>query len=387
LTRRLAVIGAGPVGLAAALSALKRGFEVRIFEARAPGASLQRWGDTRFFTPLGMNVPVHFREVLGAALPADDALLTGLEFARQVLLPLAQSLPLCHHLRVGHRVVRVGRKGLTRGDFAGHPLRAERPFRLLVEGPEGEYSFEAEQVLDASGASEIPNFIGEGGLPALGERLAAPRLLRHLGELWACRSSLANRHILLLGHGHSAANALAELEVLASEAPDTRVLWAVRTPNLKPCVEVASDPLPERRRIVSRANELAQRPPVWLRVERRASVERVELRGESLAVDLSGARAVCVDTLVGLTGYRPDPSLLSELPLALSPSSEGGLYLTRALENVSDCLSVPRLSADDLRSGEPGFYLAGAKSYGRARTFLLQTGYAQLESMLDALAS
>jgi hypothetical protein len=385
--RRLAVVGAGPTGLAAALGALARGFEVTVFEAETPGAALRRWGNARFFTPLGMNVPACFRGTLGAAMPADDALLTGPQFAAQVLGPLAACPVLKGRVRNGHRVVSIGRKGLTRADLPGHPLRAERPFRLLVHGPEGEFWVEADHVLDAGGASALPTFLGEGGLPAPGERDATPRLVRSLGDFAARLGALANRRLLLLGHGHSAANALLELEELAGRAPDTRVVWAVRSAHAKPCVEVASDPLPERRRVVGRANDLAQRPPAWLRVERRAAVQRLDQISESLTVTLSGGRALGVDALIGLTGYRPDLSFLSELPVAIAPTTEGGLQLTHALANVTDCLSVPRLSPRDLGSGEPGFYMVGAKSYGRARTFLLQSGYAQLESVLDALAS
>ncbi|MGC4092953.1 MAG: hypothetical protein QM756_34720 [Polyangiaceae bacterium] len=381
---RLAVIGAGPIGLAAALSGLTRGFEVTLLEAESVGASFERWGDTRFFTPLSMNVGPRFRE-LGFTLPADDALLSGREFVTQVLEPVAQSERLRGCVRERQRVLAVGRQGLTRGDLADHPLRAERPFRLVVQGPEGEYSVEAERVLDATGVS-LPTGLGEGGLPALGEASAAPRVMRDLGALSRNRASLLGKRVLLLGHGHSAANALLELEALVEAAPATRVTWAVRTPNLKPCVDVASDPLPERKRVVSRVNQLAQRPPPWLKVERRASVARLESGPESLQVTLTGERRVNVDALLALTGYRPELGFLSELALAVSPSTEGAFHLARALSHVTDCLSLPKVGPADLRSGEPGFSLVGAKSYGRARTFLLQTGYAQLESVLDGFA-
>jgi hypothetical protein len=151
---------------------------------------------------------------------------------------------------------------------------------------------------------------------------------------------------------------------------------------------VPSDPLPERQHVVAGANRLAARPPAWLTVERRASVESVSHVGNArLCVSLGRSRSVVVDDIVSLTGYRPDLSFLSELPIEISPSTEGAVRLTRALSNVTDCLSVPSILPSDLDSGEPGFHFAGAKSYGRSRTFLLKTGYSQLETILNRLSS
>jgi hypothetical protein len=92
-----------------------------------------------------------------------------------------------------------------------------------------------------------------------------------------------------------------------------------------------------------------------------------------------------VDEVIGLTGYRPDLSILSELTIRIDPATEGAAGLARALSNVTDCLSVPAVAPEDLDSGEPGFYLAGAKSYGRSGNFLLQSGYAQLDTILKRL--
>ncbi|HEY8459463.1 MAG TPA: hypothetical protein VIM99_03735, partial [Blastocatellia bacterium] len=310
------------------------------------------------------------------------------EFVDSVLAPLASSEALRGRVFSRHRVVAVGRAGMTRLDFAGHPIRAERPFRLLVETPEGERTFEADVVVDASGTYSQPNAAGAGGIPATGERaLAAERIIRDLGALHARLKTLAGRRVLLVGHGHSAAHAIAELADLASQATETRVVWATRSLNLRPCTEVANDPLPERQKVVARANQLAMRPPAWLVMERNASVEAFDMEsGNAVRARLSGGRAVSVDDIVALTGYRPDLSFLSELAIAVDPATEGPARLSRALSNVTDCLSAPSVSPEDLSSGEPGFYFAGAKSYGRASAFLLQTGYNQLETILDSVA-
>lgn len=369
MTMKLVVIGAGPIGLAAALGGVKRNFDVTVLEREDVGASLRRWGSTKFFSPLAMNVAPGTTERI--ALPAPDALLTGSEFADQVLVPLSNTLP---GIQLGHSVVSISRTGLSRGELVGHPVRAERSFRIVVDTPHGETELEADALIDASGVGlPIP-------LTARGERAASARIITTLGDLIARRGELAGRKVLLVGHGHSAANAIHVLAGLAAESPTT-VVWATRAPNLRPCVEVASDPLPERHKIVSGANALAARPPAWLRVERRARVEAID----ASSVQLSGGRTVDADIIVSLCGYRPDLSIVSELALDIAPSSEGAGGIARKLANVTDCLAIPQLAPSDLASGEPRFHLAGAKSYGRARTFLLQTGYAQLETMLDGL--
>ncbi len=383
--RRLIVIGAGAVGIAAALGGVRRGWAVSVVEAEEVGASFRRWGATRFFSPLGMNLPPGTREILGR-LPPDEAILTGSEFVDSVLLPLAQSEPLNQRISIGHRVSAVGRVGLTRSDMPGHPLRAERPFRVLVDSADGEKLLEAEYVIDASGTYGQPLALGQGGVPAIGERALSGALIRDLGSLHARLDELRGKRILLVGHGHSAANAIVVLANVADQSSGTPVIWATRSMNQRPCVAVFPDPLPERERIVTQANQLAACPPSWLKIERRASVERLrrDNRGH-LRVALTGGREVTVDEVVALTGYRPDLAFLSELAIEVSPVTEGAARLARALSNVTDCLSVPSLSQEDLGSGELGFHLAGAKSYGRARTFLLQNGYSQIESILTAL--
>jgi hypothetical protein len=186
-----------------------------------------------------------------------------------------------------------------------------------------------------------------------------------------------------VGHGHSAATAV---DRLVSLTPSPRVTWATRSANRRPCVEVANDPLPERERVTAHANDLAADPPPFLKVERRASVEALTPRDGRVEVRLTAGRSGVYDAVVGFTGYRPDLSFLSELALEVSPVTEGPARLSRALANVTDCLSVPKVEPPDLESGEPGFHLVGAKSYGRLPTFLLKNGLAQLETVLDTLA-
>jgi hypothetical protein len=379
VTNRVLIIGAGPIGIAAALGCLRRGLDTTVLEQGEVGESLRRWGPTRFFSPLGMNVPPQFRMILNGSHPQDDALLTGPELA-DLLSSVASQPPLSGHVLTRHRVTAIGRRGLAKMDFAGHPLRSERPFRLLADTPEGERIFEAERVLDASGGFVFPTPYGPGALPPLGSGTLDSSAIRDLGSLHGELDALRGRHVLLIGHGHSAANAL-----LALQDHRALVTWAVRTANRRPCSEVANDPLPERQSVVSRANDLAEKPPDWLSVLRRTSVESVSADAERVRVTFTNGDSGSFDRIVALTGYRPDNSFLSELNIELSPVTEGNARLSRAIGSVTDCLSAPTVRREDLETGEPGFYMIGSKSYGRSRTFLLRNGLQQLASILEDL--
>jgi thioredoxin reductase len=379
---RVLVIGAGPMGIAAAIGAADRGADVTVLERGEVGASLRMWGPTRFFSPLHMNVSPRMRELLGDELPDPDALLTGEEYADRVLLPLVGREPLRGRVRTGHTVVAVGRKGLTRTDYAGHPLRAERPFRVLCDNDE---TFEADVVLDASGGLVLPRPMGVGGLPPRGESRLSRRPIRTLGELDSQLENLRGKRVLVLGDGHSAANAIGVLAALANESPSTRIVWATRAANRRPCEEVPNDPLPERRAVVDFANDLAENPPEFLRVERRAMIDTVAQNNGHVEITLTGGRTVQADAIAAFTGYRPDSRFISELTVETSPVTEGGARLYRAISCITDCLSIPAVKPEDLQSGEPGFYFVGSRSYGRSNGFLLRTGLMQLETILGNL--
>jgi thioredoxin reductase len=379
---RVLVIGAGPMGIAAAIGAADRGAEVTVLERGEIGASLRTWGPTRFFSPLHMNLSPRMRELLGDAMPDPEALLTGEEYADRVLLPLVEREPLRGRVFTGYTVVAVGRRGLTRTDYAGHPLRAERPFRILSDNDE---TFEADVVLDASGGLVLPRPMGVGGLPPRGEARLARRPIRTLGELASRANELRGKRVLVIGDGHSAANAIGALAALASEDSSTRIVWAMRGANRRPCEEVPNDPLPERRAVVDFANDLAVDPPPFLRIERRAMIDSVTQNNGHVDVTLTGGRALQVDAIAAFTGYRPDDAFLSELTIETSPVTEGGARLYRAISSITDCLSVPAVKPEDLQSGEPGFYFVGSRSYGRSNGFLLRTGLAQLETILASM--
>src|SRR2546425_9082 len=205
----------------------------------------------------------------GAPARGAEDLLSGGEMAERVRKPLAAPPSSARGIRTGHVVTAIGRARMTRRDLPGHPLRGERPFRILVDTPAGEQVMEADAVLDASGVYDRPAAVGVGGIPARGERALDGALIQRLDALQAALPGLAGKAVLLVGHGHSAAGALA---AIASLPEPPRVRWVTRSPNRRPCIEVADDPLPERARVTAHANDLAGSPPAFLTVERRTGV-------------------------------------------------------------------------------------------------------------------
>lgn len=395
--KRAAVIGAGPIGLEIALRLVERGYETTVFEKGRIGEHIRQWSHVRFFSPLSMNLTPRIRKAIEAELPADDSLLTGGEFVARVLEPLARSTVLRDRIFTGRRVTAISRSGLGKMGLPNHPLRSERSFRLLVEDSEGHESIhEADLVFDASGVYSQANWAGTAGMPMPGEQALANRIVRHLRDFdgedihrWS------GKKILLIGHGHSAANAVVALSNVLKKNPATQLLWAVRGDKTKPVTEVPDDPLIERGNIVDAANELAHHPLENMQVLRRTTIEAFNLPTElgttqgtrhPIKVKLKvwkNFQEVEVDEIISLTGYRPDLEMLRELTVDFSNITEGTRGLYRALTNITDCLAKIEVAPKDLQSGEPNFFVVGVKSYGRNPGFLLQSGYDQLEGIFS----
>lgn len=407
--RRLAVIGAGPVGLEAALEGARRGHEVTVYEAGRVGEHLRRFEWVRLFTPFEMNSSVRGRARLraeGVSLPSDETILTAGEFVARYLEPLAAIAELKGRVRAGARVLGVAREGFSKGAgivAAGDRSRVGRPFllRVAVAG-EGERFERADMVLDTSGVYATPRATGPGGLPALGEDSLGDRIDRHMpAVLGTARARFAGRRVLLAGSGHSAATALVDLDTLAREGSAATVTWVHRSSasGEGPFRSVPGDALPERRALTDRANTIA-RGASWLTRRPGAVIESYEPHGATMRVTLrdgdGAASSLDVDHVLALTGYRPDTSLARELQIHLCYASEAPMALATALltETLSaapgaaaDCLSQQSHGAETLRTPEPGYFILGAKSYGRGSNFILSVGQKQIEEVFELLDS
>jgi hypothetical protein len=386
----VAVIGAGPIGLAAAAHLVARGKTPVVLEAGdSVGAAMRGWAHVRLFSPWKYLVDPVARGMLegaGWTAPDGDRLPTGGELVEGLLEPLAALPVIAPHVRTGRRVVAVTRLGFDKVKSGG---RERAPFELVVRTAEGRTErILARAVIDASGTYGSPNPIGAGGLPVEGEAELAERI--HYGipdVLGSDRARYAGRRTLVVGSGHSAFNALLDLAALAREAPGTEVVWAIRRREPGQMFGGGErDALPARGSLGARLRSLVDGGEVTLvtgfRTVRLVETERgIVVEGEDDAV------IGPVDRIVVATGFRPDVGMLRELRTGLDPWLEAPVALAPLIDpNVHSCGTVYPHGFAELSHPEPDFYVVGMKSYGHAPTFLLLTGYEQVRSVAAALA-
>jgi hypothetical protein len=384
----IAVIGAGPVGLAAAAHLVSRGEIPIVLEAGAQvGAAVRQWAHVRVFSPWRYDVDPVAAAMLAKAgwtAPDPDHLPTGQELVAQYLAPLAALPEIEPSLRLATRVLGVSRRGFDKLRTDG---RETAPFVLRLLTPAGEEEeILARAVIDASGTYGSPNPLGADGTPARGEAGIRDRVFYGIPDvLGAERRRYAGRRVAVVGSGHSALNTLLDLVELRATAPATEIVWIVRRP---PGARVfgggGADALPARGALGQQARRLLERGMVTLVVGRVAAVTRAA-RGVTI-LDEAGATLAVVDEMVAVTGLRPDLAQLRELRLDLDPIMEAPRALAPLIDpNVHSCGTVPPHGEAELRHAEPGFYVVGMKSYGRAPTFLMLTGYEQVRSIACAL--
>jgi thioredoxin reductase len=389
----VAVIGAGPVGLAAAAHLHERGEPFVVLEAGdAIAASVRAWGQVRLFSPWRYVIDAAARRLLettGWTAPDRDAYPTGADLVTAYLEPLAATAALAPHVRLGARVLAVARHGADRLRSQG---RDQLPFELVVATQDGrEDRVLARAVVDASGTWTTPNPLGTSGIPATGEADACDVIAYGIPDVRSAeRDRYAAHTTLVVGAGHSAFNVLGDLAALADEAPRTRVVWAVRRGSVADVVGGGDrDQLPARGALGRRVADLVASGAVRLVTGFRAtSVARADGRVLVGGLDLEGQPTSLepVDRVVVATGFRPDLSLHAELRLALDPIVETTPALAPLIDpNLHSCGTVPPHGAAELAHPEPDFYVVGMKAYGRAPTFLLLTGYEQVRSVVAAL--
>lgn len=377
----VAVIGAGPVGLAAAAHLLEHDLEPLVLEAgESIGAAVRAWGHIRLFSPWQYTLDDAGLRLLrgtGWHRPSPETLPTGHELVDRYLEPLAAVPALRERVRTGHRVTAVN------PDAEGFALQVER-------ADAGRTVVRAGAVLDTSGTWALPSGLGIFGEPVSGEQQAEDDglLLGPLPDVrGADRERFAGRRTVVVGAGHSAVNTLLALADLQREEPATQVIWAVRRASPEKTYGGGDrDELPARGALGARLRELVDAGRIELITS--AQTEQVLAEQSSgVGVVLSDGRVIRADVLIRETGFRPDLGLLDGLALDTDPALEAPSALAPLIDPTRhSCGSVPAHGASVLAQPEEGLFIAGMKSYGRAPTFLLATGYEQVRSIAAHLA-
>ena len=384
---RLVIVGAGPVGLHAALRGTENRFDVTVLERGDIGAAVRQWAHVKLFTPFFMNSTVAARAsaAAGARLPDNDALLTGEQYIRRYLNPLANSSPLRGRIQTFSELLAVSRQAYRKTHMVGKPERAESPFRLLVRrADDSESVIESDVLLDCTGFTTQHRFIGIGGIPCPGEcsclttadyRIAARPLLHDPAG-----------HVVVIGSGYSAATSVCVLQ--KSGQPIT---WVTLGPRDVPISAVTDDSLPERRTLTEQANKLALDPDSTVHWMPGARIESIERNQTEYQLNLSfvdgGRKTIYCDRVVANPGFRPDSRPFEELQIHRCYATGAPIKLAAHLlgKTTGDCLTQTSAEATLLCNPEPNFFILGAASYGRDSRFLLRNGLEQVEQLFDTI--
>jgi hypothetical protein len=396
---RIAILGAGPIGLEAALYARSLELPTTVYERGRIAEFVQRWGHIRLFTPFSMNATPLGRAAISAdnpdhAFPADGDCLTGREHATTYLIPVAKSAAFEGCMRTESHVLSVGRRGHLKEDAPGDSRRGQQPFRLLVRDSKGrERSEEADVVLDCTGTYGHHRWCGDGGVPAVGELSAEPQISYGLDDvLGDRRGAYAGKTVLVVGGGYSAATTVCNLAAVAEQNSATWVIWLARCGGTQPLKRIPNDPLRDRDRLAAKANGIATRGDCNVEFHAQAAVDSIEAlgpdRGFRVTARCGGkAHTWDVDRVIANVGYTPDTGLYRELQIHECYASLGPMNLAAALQKHAgaDCLAVPAQGANTLKNPEPNYFILGAKSYGRNSNFLLRTGFEQVRDVFTLI--
>lgn len=387
----VAIIGAGPIGLAAAAHVLERGMTPVVLEAGPEiGHAVRHWRHVQLFSPWEYNIDPAAARLLapiGWNSPDPAVYPTGGELLERYLLPLATRTVLQDHIRTASRVTAISRVGFDKLKTKG---REAAPFELRYQNGQGATSVLADAVIDASGTWFSPNPAGANGLAAIGESEAAESIAYAMPDvLGQDRARYAGKRVAVLGAGHSAIGTLTDLATLQQDAPGTEPVWLLRGSDpAKAFGGGANDKLAARGELGSAFAALVAAGSIT--VEAEFWVAQIDRDGARLRITSGSAccgRHVVVDELIVATGFRPEFGFARELRIQLDPAIECPVALAPLIDpNEHSCGTVRPHGARELQMHEPGYYLAGMKSYGRAPTFLMVTGYEQVRSIAADIA-
>jgi thioredoxin reductase len=389
--KTVAIIGAGPVGLAAGAHALENGLRPIILEAGPDVAhAVRQWGHVQLFSPWEYNVDRAAERLLSAIgwnSPAPEHYPTGAELVDLYLDPLAKKTALRNHIQTESRVTDISRVGF---DKLKTKSRDGAPFEIRYENGQGSKTARADAIIDASGTWHSPNPAGANGLNAIGEKQASAKIVYAMPNvLGKDRARYAGKVVAVLGAGHSAIGTLTDLAKLAEQAPGTRPIWLLRGNDpAKAFGGGANDKLSARGELGASFAALVAAGKIAVESEFRVSHLAIDDSGLTVSTGAGCCgRHLTADELIVATGFRSDLNFVRELRIQLDSAIECPIALATLIDpNQHSCGTVRPHGARELAQPEPGFYFAGMKSYGRAPTFLMITGYEQVRSITADIA-
>lgn len=387
----VAIIGGGPVGLAAAAHLVKRKIPFLLFEAgKSVGQNFLSWSHIRVFSPWKYNIDKTAEELLLQTEwipPNKEALPTGKELVENYFRPFAQLTQIKPNILLDTKVISIGRKGLDKMKTAG---RENQPFVIKVEEKGIVKYFESKAVIDASGTWNQPNPIGSGGVFAEGEQALKNAIYYGIPNVKDKDiNRYKNKNILVVGGGHSATNVLLDLAEIQKEYPKTQINWVLRKKDISVIYGGKED------------DALEARGKLGIRIEKLVNSRKLHVftpfhilkliqkkNGIQVIGTLNGKEQTIpnVDEIISNTGSRPDLDIIREVRIDLDASLESVFDLAELIDpNIHSCGTVRPHGEQELRHPEKNFYIVGSKSYGRAPTFLMATGYEQVRSIIAYL--
>lgn len=386
----IAIIGAGGVGLAAAAHLVQRGETPILFE-KGPhvGSHVRQWAHVHLFSPweyVKDTASVALLEKHGWVSPPDATLPTGGDLITNYLEPLAATPELKPHIHFNGRVVGISRQRIDKLMDAG---REDTPFVLQVEENGRLQRYLAKAIIDASGVWSTPNPVGSAGLPAVGEIANQAKIFYGIPDIKGMHlKRYANKTIAVVGGGHSAINALLALGDIQKSHPQTRLQWILRKKQVSDTYGgKEDDALPARGLLGQRIEKMVNSGT--LQVHTPFYTSQIEAKNNGVILiggTANGEKRLYADEIIAATGARPDLSFLREVRIELDASVESPPALAPLIDpNLHSCGTVPPHGEAELRHPEANFYIVGNKSYGRAPTFLLMTGYEQVRSVVAAI--
>ncbi|PAE07104.1 flavoprotein [Terribacillus saccharophilus] len=380
------IIGAGPVGLAAAAHLVEYDLPFVILEkGESVGSNILEWGHVQLFSPWEYNTNQAATKLLSKTEwqhPDKDKLPTGQELVKEYLKPLSQLQVMQENIRFNSEVVAVTKDG---ADKLKSDNRNERAFVVHYKKESKSEKIRASAIIDASGTWQNPNPPYADGVWL--DASNKDSVHTNIPAVQQQQEVFKDKHTVVIGSGHSALNTLLSLAELKENHPTTKISWILRRESpVSAFGGEEQDQLAARGALGSIAHKLVDQGVIDVFAP--FNVEAIDYDGSNYTLSSKeGNVASSVDEIVVNTGARPDFSFLREVRYEIDPIVESTPALAPLIDpNLHSCGTVRPHGEEELRHPEKNFYVAGVKSYGRAPTFLLATGYEQVRSIVAYIA-